>query len=142
MKEPQVGAAFAVCLALTVAGCCSSGGGEKSCKAEVQFTAGNFSTSKPFVGKGGGDSKEAAQTNACWEYCFEGDPAFDGVYQIWRSGSEGSAYQKAGKQMTKKRIIIDDNTSLEGPFAQCVERCKGDAAALRNGLKFGPATCS
>lgn len=127
--------------AILVAGCCNSKGNTAECKAEIEYTSGNYSPSKPFVGKGGGDTKESAQGNACWDYCFEADPAFEGIFQIWLSGKDGKAYQAKGKPMTKRRIIIDDNTSLEDPFAKCVDRCKADAASGRNGLKFRPATC-
>lgn len=134
--------------ALGTSGCCGccGGGGGKSCKAQVEYTAGNYSAAKPFVGEGGGKTESDARINACWDYCFEADPAFDGIYRVWLDSPDGRSYKaqadKLHKTLSKRRIIIDDQTSLETPFKACVDRCGADAAAGRSGLRFKPATCT
>ena len=71
-------------IALGLGGCC--GGGGKSCKAEVEYTAGNYSPAKPFVGKGGGSLESAAKT----QIEIGRDPMFEavrgGVYPESRLG--------------------------------------------------------
>jgi hypothetical protein len=124
--------------------CCGDTGPSSSCKAEVKYKAGNYAK-KAFVGKGGGKDKAAAKANACWDYCFEADPTFDGQFAIWSDGPNGKAYAKRAakykKKMTKRRIIIDDETSLERPFKGCVTSCEKNATAGKKGLKWGAVTC-
>jgi hypothetical protein len=131
---------------LLLAACCNACGGKTSCKATVKYTGSGPSADKPFVGKGGGSTKKKARTNACWDYCFQADPKFDAQYRNWLDGDDGRAYQQQAKEqdkkISKKRIIIDDATTLEKPFAKCVKSCLKNASAKKKDLRFGKASCS
>lgn len=142
---------FAPCLAFAIAsialaGCCcpGDGGGAPSCTAQVKYKASKGG--KTFVGKGSGATQTAAKDNACWDYCFSADPTLEAKFAIWKDGADGKAYARKAKKYKKevsiRRIIIDDDTSFEAPFHACVSDCVTNATKKAKGLAFAKVTCA
>lgn len=127
---------------MMLSSCClvcgdSDAGPSRSCTVTLKYKGGKFKKTRPFIATGKASTRPRALENACKDYCYSADSAYDKAFVAWAdqpaNKRKKASYDKDPDRAKQWDII--GNQSMKRELKLCVDRCRDNAPKKKGGLR-------